>query len=650
MSNTKRLRLNPNDDVFQWSNNNSNNDNLDNENGRRNRLKTTGFKGDGRDYSNSEKIHAADFNYIFNHISTNLRNISLNLTELYDHVESNKNEIDTNLATFERFRNVEYVNERNSYNTRFGELESFKNTASSDSWVVNKVNGNRLELGNVKIKNKNGANNANLSFQDDNSKIYTLFSEGNTFGLYDETNSRNILKIENDGRVRFYRDVLLGEGSNPLYIANVKTPNSERDAANKKYVDDTIRSVAKTDTSNTFTQENTFNSINVKDYVYLKSNNSNSSKQDVYGIFNYDQENYFAIKNITKRKDLILFNNQNQLNGGSLKEYIDNKFNNSLQKNTVNYLTYDLIMNNSKKIQLAGNSSSNSQYYIYNDNGIFKLTSSSSTKPLISFEGNSWRDSSLLDIVRELNRKKRVFSDLIITSLVDTYTNEGEYFSNQHTHIDSSWNSIKMGYQKSSNLAPYHSFILKSSSNGQWNIESKATNGLSSSSTSSQIDIAFDSSGLTTSRLKTYIDNKVSSRSTPTQKDYKVYQATKEVVINDSSSIYDNNKGVNVYGFSPTVDSSDNIFGLTLYVEFKSNTNGLKWRSVSLSPLDMGYTSQVISVTDSGKSHHFQIQKYSSSWNDLYVRYIGANTLFNNEWQKNKDIMKIKVGLAFQKA
>ncbi|MBZ4203404.1 hypothetical protein [Mycoplasma tauri] len=150
------------------------------------------------------------------------------------------------------------------------QLEAFKNNVSQDSYFLNKVQNNRLDLGNITISGKNGVNNSSLFFNKNNKK-YELYNDGRSFGFYDKSSNMQIMRIENDRQVIFYNNLQMNNNK----ITNLANPLENNHAATKKYVDDKISSeIARIN----IPRPSTSSSINSSEINALKSKDINLSK------------------------------------------------------------------------------------------------------------------------------------------------------------------------------------------------------------------------------------------------------------------------------------------------------------------------------------------------------------------------------------
>lgn len=127
---------------FVWSDNNSANDNLDGHSGRRERLHSQGFYGDGRSFENSDKIHSSDINYVLNEISKNFSVLNSNVEELYKYLNDNDRVSESEKTALTQWKST-IDGWKQSATTTLSQLEGRAN--SLDQQIRDKINRNELQ-------------------------------------------------------------------------------------------------------------------------------------------------------------------------------------------------------------------------------------------------------------------------------------------------------------------------------------------------------------------------------------------------------------------------------------------------------------------------------------------------------------------------
>lgn len=316
--------------------------------------------------------------------------------------------------------------------------------------------------------------------------------------------------------------------------------------------------------------------------------------------------------------------------------YVNERTSNLAKTNISNTFTTEQIFNN---IKLRGN---NNNYIIQNDNNILKLKNGNNS--LLEFNGDNLNGGALKTYIdNKLNTQKLEVEKI--------HVGRGEVYDKDRSTADYIINfGAHKRYTGSSSYRYEPNLQIKAggTSTQTWQINSGR-----SGEEDNRIDIAFNASGLTTSTLKTYIDNAINGVRSyqPAQKDYKVYTSYKKIDLSDSSTW---NK--NVYNFprngGNNLTSSDNILGITINYIFKNNSS----RSVSFGSLpnqNKGLAHSVIANDSSGNPHafYFEIKQYGSntSWHDFNVVYSGAHKLYDATWSTGNHVKSVEIWINYQK-
>lgn len=136
---------------------------------------------------------------------------------------------------------IDVINAVSELNTKFNNLPNLEGVLTEKN-----LNSKTRELSGLTIIPGNGLANSSIFLKNSkaNWEFYADVYNG-AFGVWDKLKNRNAFNISSERKVDFYNDVNL----HGYKMTNIGEPTAEKDAANKKYVDDKIKTLTGLDFS-----------------------------------------------------------------------------------------------------------------------------------------------------------------------------------------------------------------------------------------------------------------------------------------------------------------------------------------------------------------------------------------------------------------
>lgn len=186
-------------------------------------------------------------------IETDLHSLKVNFIAKSQTLEEQQAQQDNKIATIENklpelANNSDVENLKTEMGNKVSELSAkFNNLPNLEGVLTEEnLNSKTRELSGLTIIPGNGLANSSIFLKNSkaNWEFYADVYNG-AFGVWDKLKNRNAFNISSERKVDFYNDINL----HGYKITNIGEPTTEKDAANKKYVDDKIKTLTGLDFS-----------------------------------------------------------------------------------------------------------------------------------------------------------------------------------------------------------------------------------------------------------------------------------------------------------------------------------------------------------------------------------------------------------------